>query len=157
MAEARRGRRIGGVLLGGLLLAGSAPAQDPAAEPPPPAVELDRLLQLPSSLDYSVETRGGDTPGEWRSRFRTLRDALTEERAALRDAEARMEEAAGSAAAWQVAPPIPGASANPDAPLDYQLRQEIKRRRAEIDRLERELSELEIEANLAGVPADWRE
>ena len=47
--------------------------------------------------------------------------------------------------------------ASPDAPLDFQLRQEIKRHREEIEHLEQQLQELEIEANLAGVPEEWRQ
>jgi hypothetical protein len=45
---------------------------------------------------------------------------------------------------------------SPDAPLDYQLRVSIRRHRSEIERLERKLKQLEIEANLAGVPPEWR-
>jgi hypothetical protein len=43
-----------------------------------------------------------------------------------------------------------------EAPLDYRIRQTIKRHREEIKRLERQLRELEVEANLAAVPEDWR-
>ena len=44
-----------------------------------------------------------------------------------------------------------------DSPVDYQLREEVRRREAEVTRLETELRELEVEANLAGVPEEWRE
>ena len=50
-----------------------------------------------------------------------------------------------------------GAANPPEAPLDFQLRQELRRHREEVERLEGRLRELEIEANLAGVPEDWRE
>jgi hypothetical protein len=151
-------------LAAALLAVGAAQAEDPAGSPaPPPAtpgeapVELDKLLRLPSSLDYSAETRRGDSRGEWRARFRRVREALDAERVALREAEAKLEDVAHGKDAWQVAPPLPGAANPPEAPLDFQLRQELRRHREEVERLEGRLRELEIEANLAGVPEDWRE
>jgi hypothetical protein len=138
-------------------LAPAAPAQEGSAPPAPaPQVELDKLLQLPTSLDYSVENRGRYTPGEWRSQFQEVREKLESERTALGEAEARLEEVASSAGGYQIAPPIPGMQASADAPLDFQLRQEINRHREEIEHLEHRLQELEIEANLAGVPEEWR-
>jgi hypothetical protein len=77
------------------------------------------------------------------------------ERRGLKEAEAKLDETAGSASNWQVAP-IPGMQPSPDAPLDYELRGSIRRHKSEIERLERKLKQLEIEANLAGVPPDWR-
>jgi hypothetical protein len=135
-------------------MAKDAPAE---AEERPPEVELDRLLQLPTSLDYSVQTRGGQTPGAWRARFRRLRSALDDERAALATAERRLDDVASGADAWTLAPILPGAGASGETPLDFELRQEIRRRREEIERIERRLRELQIEANLAGVPPEWRE
>jgi hypothetical protein len=123
-----------------------------------PRVDLDQLLKLPSTVNYSVEKRGGLTEGEWRARFREIRTALETERKGLREAEEDLERVAGTAEAWQVAPPMPGMStAAADAPLDYRIRMAINRHREEIERLERELRELEVEANLAVVPEDWRE
>jgi hypothetical protein len=144
-----------------LLPAASASSQEPAAseasEGEAPQVELDQLLKLPSMLEYSVEKRGGLTPGEWRTRFQELRTALEAEREALELAESDLERVAGSADAWQVAPPMPGMTgASSEAPLDFRIRQTINRHRQEIDRLERQLRELEVEANLAMVPDDWR-
>jgi hypothetical protein len=149
-----------------LLLLASGPAwpQDPTAVPTEtpagdsPRVELDRLLKLPSTVDYSVEKRGGFTSGEWRGRFGEIRTALEKEREGLARAEEDLERVAGSADAWLVGPPMPGMSgAAAEAPLDYRIRQTIKRHRQEIKRLERQLRELEVEANLAAVPEDWRE
>jgi hypothetical protein len=45
---------------------------------------------------------------------------------------------------------------NKDTPLDYSLSTEMRRNRAEVERAERRLTALEIEANLASVPEDWR-
>jgi len=125
-----------------------------AAEAEQPA-DLERLLTLPGSESYGVDRRGGMSRGEWRSRFTDVQDALASERKALVEAEGRLDEAAGSASNWQMAP-VPGMQPSPDAPLDYQLRVAIRRHKSEIERLERKLKQLEIEANLAGVPAEWR-
>jgi hypothetical protein len=128
---------------------------------PPEGVEvsptLDRLLQLPSSLEYGGGERGGMTRGQWRARYRELRDALGANQKALESAQKELQTIAGSADAWTVGPPIPGGGASHDAPLDYQLRQEIQRYKSEIEHLERTLRELDVRADLAGVPAEWRE
>lgn len=146
-----------------LLAVPAAAQQDPqpgtssSAPGTAPHIELDRLLKLPAGSDYSVERRGGLTSGEWRARFQEIQAALDAEREALEAAEADLERVAGSADAWQVGPPIPGMTgAGSDAPLDYRIRQTINRHRVEIDRLERQLRALEVEANLASVPEDWR-
>ena len=145
---------------------GNAPAEAvaPAAPGAPeaggegtPAVALDKLLKLPTSLEYSVPKRGGSTASEWRQRFGGMRSALESEREALAAARSELEAVAGSTEAWQVGPPIPGGGSNADAPLDYRLRQQIRRPRAAVEGLERDLRELEVEANLAGVPPEWRE
>jgi hypothetical protein len=152
------GRRLGAPGLGAALalLAAAAWGEEPIAERPggEPA-GLERLLKLPESRSYEVDRRGGLSRGEWRTRFLELRTSLDGERKALAAAQARLDEAAVSASNWQMAP-IPGMEASPDAPLDYQLRLEIRRRKSEIERLEKKLRELEIEANLAGVPEEWR-
>lgn len=133
---------------------GDAPAETGES----PRVELEKLLELPASREYSVKRRGGASPGEWRSRFRSLREELAAEREALEEAEAELEEVAGTTNAWNVGPTLPGANTSSgEAPLDYRLRQKIRRHRDEIERLERKLRELEVEANLAGVPDAWRE
>jgi hypothetical protein len=92
-----------------------------------------------------------------RNRFGEIRTALAVERKALKIAEADLERVAGTADAWQVGPPMPGmAGGGSQAPLDFRIRQAINRHRQEIDRLERRLREVEVEANLAAVPEDWR-
>jgi hypothetical protein len=154
----QRGSQLGAALLASVLAltAGAGRAEDPGAEPAATApAELDRLLKLPEGQSYGVDRRGGLSRGEWRTRFIEIRSALDQERQALGKAQGRLDEVAGTASNWQMAP-IPGLEPSPDAPLDYQLRLEIRRHRSEIDRLEKKLRELEIEANLAGVPDDWR-
>ena len=128
---------------------GSEPAGEESA------TKLDRLLKLPADQSYGVERRGGLSRGEWRARFSEVQDALAKERQELAEAETKLDETAGSASNWQVAP-VPGLQPSPDAPLDYQLRVSIRRHKSEIERLERKLKQLEIEANLAGVPPEWR-
>ncbi len=64
-------------------------------------------------------------------------------------------EVAGDSGQWSVA--APGTTPNPEnTPLSYKLRQEIRRQREEVERAERRLRALEIEADLAEVPAEWR-
>ena len=137
----------------------STPAAESGApaEPGTPTVSLDRLLKLPDSLDYSLPSRGGATRPEWRARFVDVREKLAGEREALEVARTELEKVAGSTDAWQVGPPIPGVQGGGDAPLDYQLREKIRRHREGVESLERDLRELEVEANLANVPEDWRE
>ena len=137
------------------LLGAAAAGEEPPMEAPTP-VALDQLLKLPTSLNYSVPSRGGASPSEWRERFAGLRSELASEEEALDTARSKLEEVAGTADAWQVGPAIPGADAS-DAPVDYQLRQRIRRHRAKLEELERSLRDLEVEADLADVPADWRE
>jgi hypothetical protein len=136
-------------------LVGAAPAAAEEPAPEAPRIGLDELLKLPDSLRYDVDQKGGATRGEWRERFLSLRDALERERASLEKAKLELEETAGASDAWKLG--LPGAgNASADAPLDYRLRHEIRQHEAEIGRLERRLRDLEVEANLAGVPADWR-
>jgi hypothetical protein len=151
-------RRRFAALLGGAVLAlaaGTGRAQEPAAEAPGQPAQLDQLLKLPEGHSYGVDRRGGLSRGEWRTRFVEVRSSLDSERKSLVTAQGKLDEVAGSASNWQMAP-IPGMEPSPDAPLDYQLRLQIRKHKSEIDRLEKKLRELEIEANLAGVPEEWR-
>jgi len=131
-----------------------APAPAPAAGPRP--VDLDKLMKLPSGLEVDVDKRGGATRSEWRARFREARAESEEARAALQKAQSKLEGAAAeSDSAWRMAPP--GANTTAESTERYPLTLEVKRQRAEVERTDRRLRELEIEANLAGVPKDWRE
>jgi hypothetical protein len=157
-----------GTLAFGLALAcaGPALAEDPptaseegvsAPAPGGPAqsgVALDQLLTLPSDRKYSVERKGGLTRGEWRTRYTEVHGDLQKERAALEATQAKLEDASGGQ--WSVNP-IPGSDTDTSRnPIDFQLRTELRRHREEIDRLEHKLRQLDIEANLAGVPDEWR-
>jgi len=124
-----------------------------------PDVALDDLLQLPSTLDLEPAARGRFTKAEWRERFDEARAKVAEAKAKLAESQAKIAEAAGDANAWKVAAPGLGAvdsGPGPDGPLDYGLANEMRRSREEVVRSERKLTELEIEANLAAVPENWR-
>ncbi len=76
-------------------------------------------------------------------------------KAALEESLQKLQDLAGEASNWKVG--APGVQINPDdeTPLNYGLRQEIRRRREDVERTERDLRDLVIEANLAGVPEHW--
>jgi hypothetical protein len=135
----------------------SAAAEEAA---PPPKVDLERLLQLPTSLDLEPAARGSANKAEWRERFDTAHSELVAARKALAETQAKLAEVAGSSSAWQMGAPglggvDPGRGSR-DNPLDFDLSAEMRRNREEVARAERRLAELEIEANLASVPPDWR-
>jgi hypothetical protein len=117
---------------------------------------LDKLLKLPSTTPVVVEARkGGHTRPEWRARFDTAQGNLADHEKALRRAREELEELVGEKSSWQMtAPGLPAGSAE-NTPVSFQLREEIRREEAEVDRAERRLRDLEVEASLAGVPADW--
>jgi hypothetical protein len=132
---------------------GSVAAPGDAA-PAATGVALDQLLTLPSDRTYSVERKGGLTRSEWRSRYGEVRGDLQKQRDALEETQGKLEDAGGGQ--WSVNP-IPGSESDTSrSPIDFQLRTQLRKQREEIDRLERKLRQLDIEANLAGVPEEWR-
>jgi len=141
-------------------LLGSAPVA--AQSDDEPAVALDRLLKLPESapVEGSLEKRSGSTRNEWQARYREARGDLKQANAQLEETRAAIEKRAGEESGqWQMSAPGLGgaAAASPtDSPLDYKLTQELRRNREEVERAERALQDLDVEANLAGVPPDWR-
>ncbi|MDH3212015.1 MAG: hypothetical protein OEM05_05980 [Myxococcales bacterium] len=141
----------GAVALG--LLGGAGPAA--GADAPPP-IELDRLLQLPKSVEVENVRHGGATRSEWQVRFAEARQDLDHARAALEAAREELESLAGEQGNWQMAAPgMPVTEGSENSPVSYRLLQEIRRQREEITRFERRLRDLQIEANLAGVPEEW--
>lgn len=160
--------RILVLLAGGSLIAAAAVEAEPdpanpspreeASEPPgPPAVSLDRLLRLPSSVRYDVERYGGATRGEWRARFRKLTTERDERKRALEKSQEQLAEMAAQTDGWNLGAPGTSASADPDTPLNFQLKQRIRRQERELAEAEERLRALEVEANLAAVPEDWRD
>lgn len=148
-----------------LVVAAAAAAADPARETPQvstpqtspaqaPPVDLDSLLRLPSSTTPVEPRTGGASRQEWQERFAAAHADVETARQAIEKAQQELGQLAGGGASWQMS--APGAAANTEtAPVSFRLRQELRRQRDELAAAERRLTELEVEANLAGVPAEW--
>jgi hypothetical protein len=137
-------------------LVAPALAEENAAPPPGGTVSLDKLLQLPDSSGFDVERRAGATRSEWRARFFEAQTSIDRAREALAESLKQQAKTANKSDAWSVAPPGLPAEASGEALEAGRLREDVKRKRAEVERAESRMRELDIEANLAGVPADWR-
>jgi hypothetical protein len=133
---------------------GATGETEPAADPGP-EVGLDKLLRLPNSFEADIDRRGGATASEWRLRFDKARGGVDEAKEKLVKAEKELDQISGSSTSWQVS--APGASDPQTSPLSLRLRQEVKDHRVEIEQAERELRSLDVAADLAAVPAEWRE
>ncbi len=132
----------------------SAPAT-PAADPPPP-VAYDALFRLPSDSAPRPGEGAALDRKRWEERFTAVRADLDGARTKLAKAQADLEALADKTESWQLA--APGAQPTAEnSPVSYKLRQDIRAYREEVGRAERRLRELEVEASLAGVPAEWRE
>lgn len=166
------GRRI--VPLVVLALAVAGPPIPAGAQDPAPDVSLDDLLKLPSGIGYDVEKRGGAPRDEWQRRFQAVRMDLREAKAALARSLEELD-AMGESGNWKMAPPglgqimqqqnqnqqtganaPAGQTGDAGAPLNQGLSSDIRRQKDEVKRAERALRDLEVEANLAEVPEDWR-
>lgn len=120
---------------------------------------LDDLLRLPS--DFETKSAGppvaGASEDEWRRRFvraeKTIGDAREALAATKRELDGMAES--GGANQWSVAPPG-STGEQTTSPLSFKLRQQLTRNREELDEAEKALRELRIEADLAGVPPEWR-
>ena len=117
---------------------------------------MDRLLSLPRGYDVGSAKKGGATRVEWRARFNEARGALTEAQAGLAKTRAEMEANAADGGSWKMAPPGSDLS-NTDSPSSYRLTQQLRRGREEVRAAEQALTALDVEANIASVPQDWRE
>lgn len=152
-------------------IAGSSPEPGPGTEsieipgrPSTPqaaggAPGLDDLLRLPSGFEAKEPGRpvAGASEEEWRRRFARAEKAIGEAQATLAETKQELDGLAGTGGSsqWSVAPP--GASEQQStSPLSFKLRQELARNREALDEAQRALRELKIEADLAGVPAEWR-
>jgi len=162
--------------LGGSPAAAEAPADEqiapsgrPAESEPTPSeveapsstggeeVDLERLLRLPSAMSFERQTRHGVSSEEWRSRFREQRDAIAEAQTRLDEARAELDQLSGGAGGggqWQVAPP--GSNNTEVTPMSFKLREQIRKGKEDVQLAEKELRALVIEADLAGVPPEWR-
>ena len=132
-----------------------AVAADGEVEPPPRSVTLDQLLTLPSALPVESGQRGGVTRAEWNSRFAEAGAEVETAKADLDESLDRLSKLAGRTSNWKVAAPGVQAAVDDNSPVNYGLKQEIRRKREEVVRAERALRDLIVEANLAGVPENW--
>jgi predicted nucleic acid-binding Zn-ribbon protein len=136
-----------------LLVAAGARAAEDA---PPPQVDLERLLRLPRSYDASVPRYGGATQVEWRERFAKAQRDLDLASVALEEVEEELKSMANESSQWQVSAPGQTQSSE-TSPLSFRLREEIRRQREEVARAQKRERSLDIEADLADVPEEWRE
>lgn len=135
-----------------LLAVPPARAQDGAGTP-----DLDRLLKLPGSVEYTSEKKGGATRSEWRQRFHDAEARVTGAETALDKAQKELAETVGAKSEWQFTPPgLPAQASDADSSSAFLQRQEVKKQREELARARARLRELGVEANLAGVPDSWR-
>jgi hypothetical protein len=150
----RAPRRLAPLLIVIAATLASASARAEEGAPPPPDVSLDRLLKLPDDYGVDSERRGGAGASEWRRRFRDAHARLDSARERLARTQSQLEQVAQDSDQWQMA--APGTSTPENSPLSYKLREDLRRQRDEVALAERQLKDLEVEANLAGVPEQWR-
>ena len=154
-----RDRKRGIAALGALWLVvplmGTA-ADDAEVDSPPNSVTLDRLLTLPARPLTESGQRGGLTRGEWSARFADAEAAVETAKADLDASLDKMSEVVGKSSNWKVAAPGVQAAPSGDSPANYGLKQEVQRKREDVARAERAQRDLGVEANLAGVPKEWK-
>jgi hypothetical protein len=129
------------------------------AEEGAPAVGLDKLLRIPATAKFAPSKRGQNTKAEWRERFDESELALAKARLNLAETQAKLAEIGSKSSAWTMG--APGMSSvnrekAVETPLDQTLSQEMKTHRAALERAESHRADLEVEANLANLPEDWR-
>jgi hypothetical protein len=135
------------------------PDVDPSAPPTEaqPDVGLDQLLRLPNSLDFKEERRGGGGAADWRRRFSESRRSVSAAKARVAETEAAMAEAGVSGSGqWQIAPPGQQASAGENGPLNFKLREDLRRAREALEEAARRHRALAGGGGRAEVPEAWR-
>lgn len=159
-ARAHRGPWISRLAAGGLPAAlvfaaglAASPAAGQETERPPP--RLDRLLKLPTSVDYDVERRGGATRTEWRGRFKDAQAEAATAKKNLDQAMAKLEKAAEGSDQWRFVPP--GGDVAAENQDNVRLRMDVEKKREALAYADKRLRDLEVEANLASVPPEWRQ
>jgi hypothetical protein len=133
-----------------------APSEQGAPTQAAPPVAYDALFRLPSDMGAPAPSDSGTLDRKrWEERFTAVRGDLDSAREQLTKSQAQLEAMARKTENWQMA--APGAQPTAEnSPVSYKLRQDIRTQREEVARAERRLRELEVEASLAGVPAEWR-
>lgn len=147
-----RTRRTLGIAIALVCSGLPALAQEPRSGSP----GLDRLLRIPESVGYSTDEKGGATRSEWRQRFDDARGAVGSAERTLAASQTKLATVAGSKSEWQFSPPGVPSQPSEDSSSNFQLREQVRRQRGELDRARVRLRELDVQANLAGVPEEWR-
>ena len=122
-----------------------------------PRLDLDQLLQLPDAYAEPTGARrvAGASAGEWRNRFSDADFDIAEAKKQLTEAHRLLEAGANDSSQWQIA--APGASPDPEASgAGLSNRQRVRRGRQELESAETRRRALDVEADLAGVPENWR-
>jgi hypothetical protein len=144
---------MAGPLVAGLLLLPEAPARAEDAAPPP--VKLDQLLKLPTSVEYDLERKGGATRTEWKGRYKAAQADVASAKKAYDSAMGKLEKAAVGADSWRFVPP--GGDVTAENQDNVRIRQDVTKKRDELARAEKRLKDLDVEADLASVPPEWRQ
>lgn len=151
---------VAGITTGGELGV-TGKTEEAAEEAPAPTaggeVELDQLLQLPSSMSFDNDTRNGANSNAWRSRFRAAHKEVSAAQEALAKTRTELDSQAstGGGSQWQMAPP--GANNTEVTPMNFKLREDLRTGRERLEEAENKLRALIIQADLAGVPEAWRQ
>ena len=149
---------------GGLAIPGSTSAATGSLYPRPlprgTPTGIESLLQLPRGfVTTAPRSVAGASQNEWQRRFKTATTVLSEARTALEETKRELDGVAGQGGSsqWSVAPPgTAGPSNTSTSPLSFRLRQQLRGDRDSIESAEKAMRELRIEADLAGVPENWR-
>ena len=146
-------------LLGAFAAGGLASAADgDAPSEPAPAVDLDRLLRLPSSYDAGTATSryGSSTASDWRERFAEANGSLEKAQHRLAETQSQLGNMASDSSQWQMGAPGLGSSDAEHATVSYKLRAQLRELRDDLVVAEKRHKQLVVEADLAGVPQGLR-
>lgn len=153
----RPGILRGAVALLSLALGSPAVCAEPAAPADEPVVGLGQLLHLPKSYQSTTSEPGPrGTADEWRARYAAADQDIAEARAKLKRLHGQLEKHAEEASSWNVAAPGLGVANPEDVPMNFTLSQQIRVQKERVEQVRRKRRMLDVEADLAGVPDDWR-
>lgn len=140
-----------------LLPAVGVVAETEIAEGEAADVGLGRLLHLPKSYQASPPSQAPQrTANEWRARYAAADQNIRTARAELKKLQLKMEKHAGESSSWNLSAPGMGMAKPEDVPVNYSLSQEIRNQKDHLEDARRARKMLDVEADMAGVPDDWR-
>lgn len=149
-----------GVAPSGLEAAEASPGDTaPAASgtaPPPPVVDFDRLLRLPTSYKDSARQHGGSTAGDWRRRFAEADEAVEKAKRNLQATQSELQHTAADSGQWQMGAPGLGKPDAEHSTVSFKLRTLMREQRSELEAAKKQQRDLRIEADLRAVPGAWR-